>query len=140
MALKDRVKEAVSASGKSVPVLAGKIGVHKNAIYQWLDGTSKNLKGAHLYALSRESGFSAEWIATGRGTKHELKPLAHGADSLDLSFLTTVLQAVEKYLDDQDLTLEAEPKAKLIALLYETCAQKGIVEGPVVARYLRLVA
>lgn len=143
MALRDRVREAVDAykdKGRSVKDLADNIGVEASAIYQWLDGSTKNIKNETLFALSKETGFAAEYIATGKGSKHGHQVLPLGESGPDLSFLTMTVQAVEEYLDRQDLDLEPAAKAKLITLLYEICVDKGKIEAPAVARYLRLVA
>lgn len=142
MALRDRVKEAVDAykaKGKSVRDLAGAIGVKPSAIYQWLDGSTKNIKNEPLGALSNETGFSTEYIATGKGSKHKVAVFAP-SEGPDLSSLTMTVKAVEEYLDREELTLDPPAKAKLIALLYEICVAKGKIEAPAVARYLRLVA
>lgn len=138
MTLGERIKYALSDGKLSVADAAAKIGVGRSAIYQWLAGDTKNLKLENLFALADETGYSAKWIALEKGTKREVKALTAAGD-LDLSFLTATIQAVEEYLDAQELTLQAEAKAKLITLLYEICAEKGKVEQPAVARYLRLV-
>jgi transcriptional regulator with XRE-family HTH domain len=138
MALKDRIREARSGYKGTIDELAKKVGVSRSAIYQWLGGNSKNLKLENLFSFAEATGYSARWIATNKEPKIEAEPAEQIV--LDLSFLTTVLEAVEKYLDEQDLDLQPEAKAKVIALLYETNREKGKVEGATVARYLRLVA
>lgn len=138
MTLGERIKEALSVGKLSVSDAAAKLGVGRSAIYQWLAGDTKNLKLENLFALAEETGYSAKWIALEKGMKRDVKPFTPPG-SLDLSFLTITIQAVEKYLDEAGLTLEPEAKAKLISLLYEICAEKGKVEQPHVARYLRLV-
>lgn len=138
--LGERIKEALeNAKPKKLSVAdaAEKIGVRHSAIYPWLSGKTKNLKLENLYALADATGYSAKWIAIEAGTKREIKALA--GNEVDISFLTTTIQAVEKHLDEEDLELQPETKAKLVSLLYEICADKGKVEKPVVAKYLRLV-
>jgi transcriptional regulator with XRE-family HTH domain len=134
----NRIKEAREGAGLTVAGLAKKVGVSRSAVYQWESGDTKGLRPENLFAVADATGYAAKWIGTGQGTKRELK--AFNQEGLDLSFLTTTMEAVEKYLDEQDLVLQPEAKAKLIAILYETCAVKGKVEEPTVARYLRLVA
>lgn len=143
MALKDRIKEAVDHfedKGGKIPDLAAKLKVSRSAIYQWLDGSTKNLKNEVLFDLAKETGFSAEYIATGKGIKRVGQVSPDTETGPDLGFLTTTVQAVEEYLDMQELDLEPAAKAKLITLLYEICVDKGKIEAPAVARYLRLVA
>jgi len=140
MQMKDRLKEAIDASRLPVPEVAKRLKVSRSAVYQWLAGDTKNLKLENLFAVAEMTGYSAKWLATGQGTKREAKLFAPDLAGLDLSFLTITLQAVEKYLNEAELSLDPEAKAKLITLLYEICAEKGKVEQPAVARYLRLVA
>ena len=49
--------------------LADKLGVTKNAISKLESGKSLNLKLDNLYKLQDITGYSAEWIAIGRGDK-----------------------------------------------------------------------
>jgi len=37
------------------------------AIYQWIDGSTKNLKEDHLWNLADITGYEARWISTGEG-------------------------------------------------------------------------
>lgn len=136
MTLSDRVKEAI---GK-LPVsdVADRLKIHRNAVYQWMDGTTKNLRPEYLFGLAELTGYSAKWIALEKGTKRDLKPLTQST-ATDLSFLTMAIQELEKYLEDEGLVLEAEKKARLVTLLYEICAEKGRIETPTIERYLRLV-
>lgn len=136
--LSERIKEALEGAKLSVTEAAEKIGVGRSAIYPWLSGNTKNLKLENLFALADATGYSAKWIAIEKGTKRDLRPLTQSTGT-DLSFLTTTIQEVEKYLDEEGLTLEAEGKARLITLLYEICAEKGRIEPPTIERYLRLV-
>jgi transcriptional regulator with XRE-family HTH domain len=138
MTMGKRIREAREGAGLSIQQLAKKAGVSRSAVYQWESGDTKGLKPENLFAVAAATGYAARWIGTDKGTKRESPVL--GQDGLDLGFLTTTLEAVEKYLDEQELALQPEAKAKLVAILYETCASKGKVEEPTVARYLRLVA
>lgn len=137
--LGERIKDALdNAKPKlSVAEIAKKVGVGHSAVYPWLSGKTKNLKMEHLFALADATGYSAKWLAIEVGTKREIKALAN--NQVDISFLTITIQAVEKYLDEEDLELKPESKARLVGLLYEICAEKGKVEQPAVARFLRLV-
>lgn len=65
----DRIKEARVSAGYNQPKLAKIIGVTKGAISQWEKENVQNLKNHHLFALSKATGYSAEWIATGEGAK-----------------------------------------------------------------------
>lgn len=70
--LANRVKEAVESAklrGNSVVKIAAACGISKQAVYQWLDNSTKSIDGANLVELAELSGLHARWIATGKGSK-----------------------------------------------------------------------
>lgn len=70
--LEKRVLEALEATGlaKDVLKLSEKIGVTRQAVYDWLRGRSiENMKGKHLIKLSELSGFEPLWIMEGKGPR-----------------------------------------------------------------------
>lgn len=140
MTLGQRITEAREGAKLTQAELARRIGQSRSAINKWESGDTKNLKLDNLFKLAEKTGYSAKWIAVGEGTKREHKALTNGAGELNLPFLTMTIQTVERYLDEEELELEPEAKARLVTLLYEICADKGTVDRPVVAKYLRLVA
>jgi len=60
------IKRETSLTGTKLGQLAG---VSKSAISKIMVGKSHNLKLDHLFKLSDGTGYSAEWIAIGRGKK-----------------------------------------------------------------------
>ena len=60
------IKRETSLTGTKLGQLAG---VSKSAISKIMVGKSHNLKLDHLFKLSDGTGYSAEWIAIGRGNK-----------------------------------------------------------------------
>lgn len=66
--LSDRVTQAVNASGKSASAIAREIGVTPEAVLQWMNGPTKNLRNDNLFRLADATGFSARWIGTGEGS------------------------------------------------------------------------
>jgi transcriptional regulator with XRE-family HTH domain len=74
MKISDRLilmRKDLSLSGSELGALAG---VSKSAISKLELGKSSNLKLAHLYSMADETGYSAEWIAIGRGKKVATPP------------------------------------------------------------------
>lgn len=71
--LEERIKELMDAMGWDVPRVAAIAGVSQSAVSQWIGKGSKeiysigNLEAALL--LERASGFSALWLAKGKGPK-----------------------------------------------------------------------
>ena len=49
--------------------LATATGKTSGAVTHWIDGTAKSLKAETALAISQATGYSAEWIISGRGEK-----------------------------------------------------------------------
>lgn len=69
MELHERITEARESAGLSKSELARKLGLSRASVSAWEAGAVKNLKNEHLFTLSRITGYSAQWVATGRGPK-----------------------------------------------------------------------
>jgi predicted DNA-binding protein YlxM (UPF0122 family) len=72
MLLQDRIAEAVqtaTAKGYGVSAIANACGITRQAIYQWMDGSTASLDGINLVVLSEFSGYNARWIINGTGQK-----------------------------------------------------------------------
>lgn len=70
--LASRVKEAVSAAnekGYTVANIAKRCGISVQAVYQWIEGSTKELKGSSLTGLAELSGYSPWYINDGKGEK-----------------------------------------------------------------------
>lgn len=68
--LAERVLEAIEATGLDVPDLAKKVGVSKQAVYDWKKGVSlAKIKGENLVELADLAGYEALWIMKGKGLK-----------------------------------------------------------------------
>lgn len=68
MALQDRIKELLTA-GFTKAALARAAGVTPASVTHWVTGDTKEIKGETAARLQMATGFSAAWIATGRGQK-----------------------------------------------------------------------
>lgn len=105
----DRIREAVEASGKKKKEIAKECGVSPPSISQWITGETKNIKPDNLFALSRATGYSAEWLATGRGEKLIRVDEAHRASSSSPTTEAAIRQRIDANAAEKDLTLvEAE--------------------------------
>lgn len=67
MELNERIKFARMAASLTQADLARACKVSRAAVNGWESGNVKNLRNAHLFAVSRATGYSPEWIATERG-------------------------------------------------------------------------
>ena len=76
MTLADRVKAAVAAAkrrGHSVADIATAAGIKDKSIYQWMNGDTQSIEGAHLVELAEKSGYRALWIIKGEGPREDGK-------------------------------------------------------------------
>lgn len=68
MALQDRIQEILD-SGYKKGQLARFAGVTPSAVTHWVSGGSQEIKGEPAAKLEAATGYSAAWIATGKGHK-----------------------------------------------------------------------
>lgn len=78
MTLAERIQELIGA-GFSKSALARAAGKTPAAVTQWLTGDTKVMKADSAYGLAALTGYSSEWIATGRGEK-KARTLARQTD------------------------------------------------------------
>jgi len=64
-----RIAFALHSAGHDSPSAAKELGCSRPAIDQWISGATKNLKSEFLFALEDLTGFSARWIALGKGPR-----------------------------------------------------------------------
>ena len=71
-----RIKEVMDERGWEPPRVAEICGMKTpHAIYQWLDGTTKNLKLNNLYSFCTESEIHMEWLISGKLPKYKPRKL-----------------------------------------------------------------
>ena len=68
MALKERIEE-IMAAGFSPSQLARAAGKTPSTVTHWTSGATKTIKADSAAGIESLTGFSAVWIATGRGSK-----------------------------------------------------------------------
>lgn len=75
--LEERVLEAIEATNLNVADLAKRLGVTRQAIYDWKKGKSlANMKAENLVEIAGLSGYEPAWIAKARGPKKKSLTLA----------------------------------------------------------------
>jgi transcriptional regulator with XRE-family HTH domain len=62
-----RIAFVLESSGHNPNSMAKLIGCKAAAIYQWLNGSTKNIKENLLWSLADVTGFEARWISNGQG-------------------------------------------------------------------------
>lgn len=71
--LADRVKQARESAGLSQADLARLSGISTAAMSQIETGQTKTLKASTATAFAKATGYTAEWLTSGRGQERSLK-------------------------------------------------------------------
>ena len=74
MNLAARVTEAIETSGVRVATIAERCKISPQAVYDWMNGNTKEISGENLVELAELSGFDARWIAKGILPKVRIYP------------------------------------------------------------------
>ena len=77
-----RIGFAIKQSGHSPASISALLGCKPAAVYQWLDGSTKNLKEHLLWKLADITGYEARWISLGEGAAKLDKSIKHANDVL----------------------------------------------------------
>jgi transcriptional regulator with XRE-family HTH domain len=112
MDLWERVAKAIVDSGQDDRRIAAAVGVSPQAVGQWRHGRIKNLRMGNLFALADSTGFSARWIAIGKGPERigeSASPLASLIAELSDSQIEQV-ESFARYLVSQSKSGEELPK------------------------------
>lgn len=82
--LAERIRQVIVESGLSPAEISRRLGVTRAAVSGWCNGSVKNVRAKHLYALAKLTGIRAEWISLGTGAKYQAdepdKPEPAGGD------------------------------------------------------------
>jgi phage repressor protein C with HTH and peptisase S24 domain len=73
--LAERIQEVIEAGFNQVEI-ANAAGVTKGASNQWLSGGIKSIKLQYAQGIEALTGFSAEWLVTGKGEKKRSKDVS----------------------------------------------------------------
>lgn len=99
-----RIGFVIEESGHNPASIAKLLGCKPSAVYQWLDGRTKNLKEHLLWRLADITGYEARWISQREGPAKLDKTMKH-ANSVLLA-----MQPDARYTAVRLLDTLAEPK------------------------------
>lgn len=99
----ERIAYVIKKSGHTPASIARLLGCAPAAIYQWIDGSTQNLKEQYLWGLADVTGFEARWISTGRG-QVKLDPSVRHAEAV-----LTAMQPEVRYTAVRLIDTLAEP-------------------------------
>lgn len=92
--LQERIAELMAVTGWTVGKISELAGVSSSAVTQWKDGPTKSISLEPAIRLERESGYSALWIANGKGEKLAKMPKPSAEDSAEYAGKTRKLKRV----------------------------------------------
>ena len=78
--LSERLKYALDEAQINQSELARRVGVTRGAVSLWFKGATNSLDGENLLKTAQALGFSASWLATGKGA---MKREGRGTMSMD---------------------------------------------------------
>ncbi len=114
-----RVAHVVRSSTSPIEAIAARMGISKQAIYQWIDGRTKNIRNEHLFPFADITGFSPRWIATGEGPQ---KPPRY--DDHRVQHILKVMEVLPDYAIDGAVK-EVDTIAELIRQAQSAAAKKA---------------
>lgn len=99
-----RIGFVIEKSQHNPASIAKLLGCAPAAVYQWLDGSTKNLKEHLLWKLADITGYEARWISQGEGLPKIDKTIKHANDVL------LAMQPEARYTAVRLLDTLAEPR------------------------------
>ncbi len=77
-----RIEYAITQAGYNPNSIAAELHISASAIYQWIDGTTKNIKEDLLWKLADLTGFEARWLSQGTGPMRIDRSVKHAQSVL----------------------------------------------------------
>lgn len=99
-----RIGFVIKKSGHNPASIAPLLGCKPAAVYQWLDGSTKNLKEHLLWKLADITGYEARWISLGEGTPKLDNTIKHA------NAVLLAMQPAARYTAVRLLDTLAEPE------------------------------
>lgn len=125
--LADRIKEAFGDAKPSQIARATKRS--KGAVTQWLDGTTKSLKGDTAALMEAATGYRAAWIVSGKGPRR-VSDMAEAPSQEELALLVDFRSLLAE--DQAELTAEVKARArKARAHVAKAMRELGLTGVPV---------
>lgn len=121
--------------------LAAKSGITEATISNWLNDKVlvDHVKASMLLKISDSLGVRPEWLLLGTGSpSHPRADSPSASQAVKHESLTMALQLVAETLEQKNLTLPAEKRAELTALVYDLL-EEGMPEAKIL-RFVRAAA
>ena len=129
-----RIKDLRGELGLSQAALAQRAGIPLQTLKGYEGGN--RIPGGEALAGFAKAGGNINWLLIGAGPIL-LKDVSRGGGSANSELLTTIIDAIEQVLDDNDLEMAPGKKAEVIVGVYELLQDSDAKVSP--ATILRLV-
>ena len=114
----ERIDYAIRSAGLKAADVARLLHVTRSAVNQWVSDRTKDIKLDHLFGLEDMTGFSARWLATGKGPQR------------------AALSQSARILDEEPREIVQET---LDFMGYKITASKAIMTQERAAKYLKWI-
>lgn len=132
MEIFERIQSLVDGEGVSGKEFARRADIPYGTFYKYMKGTAEP-SASTIRKICSYKGISSDWLLFGDAKKSP-------ENSLDEGRLVRIIAQVESLLDDNNLSLSPDKKAKMIALLYQLFDVEGVVDDAKVVQFLRLAS
>jgi len=130
MNVTDRIVATVKASGvpdrKVRSTLAKLCGISPQAVKEWLDGKTKNIKHEHLIKIAGEYDVTIEWLLTGKKPRSALEAAQQGGKGKS-SVPAITKEIGARFLSNGSAALKSE-RRELLPLLDEDTSRQIVIE------------
>jgi transcriptional regulator with XRE-family HTH domain len=144
-----RLRASFDRLGMSIKEFSDAYGVTYRTLQNYLSG-ERDAKADQLRLICEQSGINANWLLFGElpmlrseYPTSDAAPITGNDEKkklLDEQRMVRIIVQVESLLDDHNLSLSADKKAKIIALLYQLFDTEGVVDDDKVVQFLRLAS
>ena len=136
MEFTDRLKEIIKISGLKRDGFAKNGGISRTQLFRYLNGEQEPSTAFYRNIKSHHSWININWLISGEG-----KPDISFNRGMNYDLLKEIIEGVEQSLNEEELDLLPDRKAKLITLLHEHfIEEKQKINRTTIKRFLRLVA
>lgn len=133
---RERIEHVIHELGIKPTDLVRLSGASRSVVSQWMHGRIKSIDARYAFALQKNTGFSSEWIQTGRGQKkvsaeeQERQPLSAEDEAelkqLGLLWIRLTRSQRDSYL--QHITADTQENARLLTELQQLASSQALPE------------
>ncbi len=124
---RERLREAIRASGRTQETIAGESGVSLSGLRKWLAGTA-DPGWSGIARAAKACGVSLDWLAFGVEASHgegRQSALIDGRGAINGEMLEAAIDLIETWLHEHRRSMKPKKKAEVIGMAYEILTESG---------------